>query len=102
MGGERVSPGITHNGDHWKIPSIGGSSWLGMEIPAGVTDLYQEVGTDRSTFDVVWQCAWRKDGQIGRISMGVDVPIQERIQAALVAMRMQHGNDSETEGGSPP
>lgn len=73
-----------------------------MDIPLGVTDLWQEVGFDPRTYEVVWQCAWKKDGHINRISMDTAVPIQERITAALVAMRMQHGNDSEVEGGSTP
>jgi hypothetical protein len=29
-------------------------------------------------------------------------PIEDRVTAIRVAMRMQHGNDSEVEGGSPP
>ena len=29
-------------------------------------------------------------------------PIEDRVTAIRVAMRMEHGNDSETEGGSPP
>ena len=29
-------------------------------------------------------------------------PIEDRVTAIRVAMRMQHGNDSEIKGGSPP
>ncbi len=29
-------------------------------------------------------------------------PIEDRVTAIRVAMRMEHGNDSEVEGGSPP
>ena len=36
------------------------------------------------------------------ISFDESTPIEDRVTAIRVAMRMQHGNDSKTKGGSPP
>ena len=36
-----------------------------------------------------------------RMTFDEFTPIEDRVTAIRVAMRMQHGNDSEVEGGSP-
>lgn len=102
MGGERASPAITHSGDTWHLVSGDKATWFGLEIPAGVTTLHQDVFFSAKHGEAIWLCAWVKDNQQGYIEQSTEVPIQERIQAALVAMRMQHGNDSEIKGGSTP
>lgn len=102
MGGVRGNPAITHDGDYWSIPPGETATWFGIPIPAGVTTLQQDVFFSARHGEAIWLCTWVKDSQSGYIEQSTEVPIQERIQAAIVAMRMQHGNDSETEGGSPP
>lgn len=43
-----------------------------------------------------------KDKEVAcRMTFDEFTPIEDRVTAIRVAMRMQHGNDSETEGGSP-
>ena len=37
-----------------------------------------------------------------RMTFDESTPIEDRVTAIRVAMRMQHGNDSETKGGSTP
>lgn len=36
-----------------------------------------------------------------RMTFDESTPIEDRVTAIRVAMRMEHGNDSKTEGGSP-
>ena len=44
-----------------------------------------------------------KDKEVAcRMTFDEFTPIEDRVTAIRVAMRMQHGNDSETKGGSPP
>ena len=100
-GGVRGKAATTHS-DHWHIQAGNVATWFGIPVPTGVSDVFQEVNMTMNSWDPVWYCAWIKDGQKGHISMSTEVPPQERITAALVAMRMQHGNDSEVEGGSTP
>lgn len=102
-GGVRVSPDITHDfEDTWVVPPAG-ASWCGIPIPKGVVRISQAVYVQAGSFDSIWHCVWYYGNQTRHdIKMSTEVPPQERITAALVAMRMQHGNDSEVKGGSTP
>lgn len=102
-GGVRVSQATIHESeDTWVVPPAG-ASWLGMSIPKGVLRITQAVYVEANTFEPVWHCAWYYGNNVRQdIKMSTEVPPQERITAALVAMRMQHGNDSKVEGGGTP
>ena len=74
-----------------------------MVIPKGVVRISQAVYVEANTFEPVWHCHWYYGDNVRHdIKMSTEVPPQERITAALVAMRIQHGNDSKVQGGSPP
>lgn len=77
-------------------------TWFGLVVPFGVTHLWQEIWVKPVTFEEVWRCGWTKNGQRSHIELGLELPVEERITAAIVAMRMQHGDNSEREGGGTP
>jgi hypothetical protein len=74
-----------------------------MAIPKGVVRISQAVYVEAGSFESIWHCAWYYGNNTRyEIKMSTEVPPQERITAALVAMRMEHGNDSKVEGGGTP
>lgn len=100
MGGVKVKADIYPNRDHVRILPGDRATWFGLDVPFGVTDIVTEVylGTD---YEEKWVCVWAKNGHRSRVEFGLDVPLQERVTAAIVAMRIEHGNHSEGEGSSP-
>jgi len=44
----------------------------------------------------------KNNREICQMSFNEDTPIEDRVTALRVAMRIQHGNDSKSEGGSTP
>lgn len=101
VGGVKDKADTYQNRDHVRILPGDRATWFGLDVPFGVTELYQEVGWNPVTFEQVWRCEWIKNGQRSHITLDMEVPVQERITAAVVAMRMHHGNNSEGEGSSP-
>lgn len=100
-GGVRVNQATIHNfEDTWVVPPAG-ASWCGVPIPKGVVRISQAVYVEAQTFESVWHCAWYYGENVRHdIKMSTEVPPEQRILAALAAMRMEHGNDSKVEGGS--
>jgi phenylalanine-4-hydroxylase len=56
---------------------------------------------DPKTMDTTYFLIKDKD-VVCKMTFDDVTPIEDRVTAIRVAMRMQHGNDSEVEGGSPP
>ena len=56
---------------------------------------------DPKTMDTTYFLIKDKD-VVCKMTFDDFTPIEDRVTAIRVAMRMQHGNDSEVEGGSPP
>ena len=100
-GGEKVRADTYQSRDLTRILPGDRATWFGLDVPFGVTEITQEMFWDTTDFEEKWVCGWVKNGHRSHIKFDLEVPIQERITAAVVAMRMQHGNDSEGEGSSP-
>lgn len=56
---------------------------------------------DPKTLDTTYFLIKDKD-VVCKMTFDDVTPIEDRVTAIRVAMRMQHGNDSEIQGGSPP
>lgn len=78
------------------------ATWCGFELPRNISRVAYDLYLDPRSGEEKWICVWStRDGQEHKTEFGEDVPVHERIIATIVAMRMQHGNDSEGEGSSP-
>ena len=94
-----------------KLPMVVGEE---ERVARTVNDLAEEVllqdifavdqvcrNYDPKTMDTTYFLIKDKD-VVCKMTFDDFTPIEDRVTAIRVAMRMQHGNDSEVEGGSPP
>ena len=100
-GGVKEKADTYLNRDHVRILPGDRATWFGLDVQYGVTNIIQETFWGAEDFQEKWACSWIKNGHRSHIVLDLDVPVQERVTAAVVAMRIEHGNDSEGEGSSP-